>query len=452
MIKTLQVERNKLLYPIHFVIGWLMHLCWECIIPIVPLRFQNKLRRLESSHSFYNVLGLIIFNAIGGLFVMITNVKIANVLGASMYGLYSYYLAIGEVGQNFVRYGRHKTMTRDLIQFPSKGESLISNTFILGLLNLFFFITIVSLFSYQLGFDIGFTPLLLFIAPCLGSIDFQPVYESIRQISWHSLYLLIQKTLFLFLIWFVVSFGKLTLSYLAITLFISWLLIVVVQYWEIIIQNSLKILNYISFSTIHALYKENLLIAVSCMIGVAFGPFIRLVLKNYVDTEAVGIYSAGMQIFVIGQFLIHQISRVGNPMMAEAGKLDCPKEKRARFCKKYTMIMVVSCLPFFLPMMICPKLITSVLFSTEYVSLERYIPYFGIYLLALSVGVVFTQFLLSIRKDKTYFIIYTVTSLAIVVLAFLLIPDMGVLGAVITLCIPNSIGYISYFLFSLKYL
>lgn len=77
----------------------------------------------------HNVVGLAFFNALGGLCVMVTQIKLANYLGASVYGIYSYCLAIGEVGSVFVRYGRSKTMVRDLIQYPEKRDALVVSTF-----------------------------------------------------------------------------------------------------------------------------------------------------------------------------------------------------------------------------------------------------------------------------------------------------------------------------------
>ena len=452
-IRKIDIKRNKLLFPLHLLMGKVVHLLFTIIKPIVPKKYKGKILQLEQSNTFNNVFGLTLFNAIGGIVVMLTNVKIANVLGASLYGLYSYYLAVGEVGQNFVRYGRNKTMTRDLIQNPSKFESLISNTLVLGLLNLCIYLFVVLLFSKPLDITLSIPAILLLISPCLGSIDFQPVYESLKQMSWHSMYLLIQKCIFLILLWgFLLLYDTPSLGYLGSVLFFSWFFIIVIEYWEIIIGFGIRIRLFVSLSSIKGLYKENFLIALSCMTGVAFGPLIRLILKNYTDTQSVGIYSAGMQIFVISQFILHQISRVGNPMMAEAGKDTCTIKERKTLCKKYVFLTILSTLPFFIPLFFFPQLTTNLFFTEEYSDLSHYLPFFGIYLAALAIGVVYTQFLISMRKDKIYFIIYVSSAISTILVAFLLIPIWGVLGAVIALCIPHSIGCLFYFICSIKFL
>lgn len=433
--------------------GCLVHVFIMLFQTVAPTKYKSKLTQLEQSNTFRNVIGLTFFNSVGGLIMMVTNVKIANVLGASVYGLYSYYLAIGEVGQNFVRYGRNKTMTRDLIQNPQKFNSLIANTFVLGIMNIALFLIVTHAFSKQLDVSFTLTTMLLLIAPCLGSIDFQPVYESLKQMSWHSVYQLIQRFIYLIAIWVCIVFADgLTMLYLGLTLFVSWLLVLVMQYKEIITDMSIKIKHEVSMKSILLLYKSNFLIALSCMAGVAFGPIIRMVLKDYADAQAVGIYSAGMQIFLISQFLMHQVSRVGNPMMAEAGKEGTDVIIRKRLCKKYVIIMMCAVMPFVLPLCLCPKFLVSILFTDEYQLLSNYMPLFGLYLVALALGIVYTQFLISMRKDKVYFTIYIASAVGTALTAFCVIPSLGLLGAMVSLCVPHSLGCFFYYLCSLKYL
>lgn len=454
MERLVDQKSNKLIYPIQNLIRKFVHLIIIIAIPLFSSKkYKEKLISIENNITLQNILGLTIFNALGGLLLMFTNVKIANVLGASLYGLYSYYLAIGEVGSNFVRYGRHKTMTRDLIQNNNKFENLISNTFILSIINLILFCIVIGFLSDPLDVPLNVAPWLLIVGASIGCIDFQPVYESLRMMSWHAIYYLIQKTIFFLGIWIaILFFSKFSLTYLSIIFFSSWILIVIIQYWEIIVQFGIQIKDYVSWRSIKKLYKSNFLIALSCMTGVAFGPIIQLVLKNHVDSEAVGIYAAGMQIFIMCQFLLNQIARVGNPMMAEAGKNTCSIKERKHFVIRYTTIMILTSLPFLIPLTIFPHSITKLLYASEYSRLGNLLPIYGIYLICFGIGVVFTQFLISLRQDKTYFTIYVISAIATIVCAVTLIPSLGLLGAVISLCIPHSLGCLLYVLFSLKYL
>ncbi len=112
--------------------------------------------------------------------------------------------------------------------------------------------------------------------------------------------------------------------------------------------------------------------------------------------------------------------------------------------------MLVTSLPFALPLFLCPSFLTDLLFTDEYASLANYLPILAIYMLAITVGVVFMQYMISMRQDKTYFVIYASCALATLVVAYWWIPLWGILGAFLSLCIPHSIGCILYMLFSLK--
>ena len=62
----------------------------------------------------------------------------------------------------------------------------------------------------------------------------------------------------------------------------------------------------------------------------------------------------------------------------------------------------------------------------------------------MSVGTVFEQFLISMRKDKTYFTIYVGCSILTVIMAFALIPLYHTLGGIIAFIIPNIIARVLY--------
>ena len=132
---TINKRNNKLLFPLDRAVDQFVVLVIAVIRFFAPAKFQKRIQELTSHQDLlHNVIGLSFFNALGGLCVMATQVKLANYFGASVYGIYSYCLAIGEVGAMFVRYGRNKTMVRDLIQTPQKRDSLIVSTFLLSLL------------------------------------------------------------------------------------------------------------------------------------------------------------------------------------------------------------------------------------------------------------------------------------------------------------------------------
>lgn len=448
------IQSNKLLFAIDGFLERFVALAFALLERVLPQSAKQGLHSLKlHKTALHNALGLTFFNALGGALVLITQVKLANVMGAAVYGLYSYYWAIGMVGTMFVRYGREKTMTRDLIQFPEKEGFLIPNTFLLGCCNLLIFLLIVILFHNQLDADLSWAYVLLIVSPCLMSLDFQPVYEAHRLMSWHSIYYLIQKFIFLLFIWLIIAFtSSISLTTVGVIIFSSWILVLSLQYREVIIGLGIRIFASFSFSNLFHLYRSNFLIALSCLFGVAYGPFIRFVLNQYADSRAVGVYSAGFQIFLMAQFILQQIGRVGNPMMASVGRVDCPSNKRRLFIRRYLAVMVACALPFAALLFLFPDWIAETFFTREYAGLAETLPLFGCYLIALSVGVVYAQFLISMRKDRVYFTIFVCAAISAIPIGLFLIPRYGVLGAALTLCLPDGIGNICYCIYSQYYL
>jgi len=444
MGNAIVTKNNRILYPVDKLLKQFVDLLFNLIKAVLPHRYASRVIRLKSP-AVINVLGLTVFNAFGGLMLIITNIKLANVLGASLFGLYSYYLAIGEVGANWTRYGMHKTQIRDLVQFPERSKSIITNTVCLSGINLSIFMAVVIVFHSALDFDINYSSILLILSPAIVSLDFQPVYESLNMMSWHSIYYLLQKIIFLAGVWLIFLIKiDVGLIYIGIFSFLSWAIVVLMQFNEVFSSFKISVSNDFSLKSLLKLYKSNFFIALSCLIGVAFGPLIRLILQKYVDSTAVGIYSAGFQIYLMSQFILHQISRVGNPMMAEIGKDGSEYKRNRQLLKKYSIAMICSAIPFFLPLVMMPSFITNLLFSEEYLGLCRILPFFGAYLLAMAIGVVYEQLLISLRKDRYYFSIYVCGALVTIITGFILIPYYGVLGGVIAFTIPGILTRLLY--------
>lgn len=452
--RTINKKDNKLLYFLDLALDRFVMLVITIARFFVPGKYKDRFDKLmEHKDMLHNVVGLAFFNALGGLCVMATQVKLANYLGAAVYGIYSYCLAIGEVGAVVVRYGRNKTMVRDLIQYPEKRDKLVVSTFLLSLINLVIFLVVTFACYKPLDIEVNWTYFLLILSPCFASLSLGPVYESLKLMSWSSIYALLQKFGFLAIIWalFLLKF-KVSLFSIGVIVVFTWLTVVLMEYFEIGTQLHIRFFSKVKLKEIWDLYKSNFVIFLSCVTGVAFGPLIRLILNNYSDSTSVGIYAAGLQIYHICLFLNTQISRVGNPMMAEAGKVDCPLSKRRKLVFRYAAIMLSTSVPFALPMLICPDWITSALFTTEYKPLANYLPILAIYMIAITIGVVFMQYMISLRLDRTYFAIYVTAAISTVLFAYLTIPSMGILGAFLSLCIPHSLACICYILFSIKYL
>lgn len=425
------------------------------IVDIILILINGFTKDIDSKFSVYqntmqNAIGLLAFNTLGGLLIIVTNIKLANVLGVAVFGVYSYYLAIGEIGSNIVRYGRHKTMLRELVQHSDKRDTTIIYTVWISIINLILFLATVIVFHDQMDVQLSIVAMLLIVSPCLISLDFQPVYESYCLISWHSIYYLIQKILFIIGIWGILLINrKLSITSVAIILFLSWIIVVAIQYWEVICQLQIDIFRQFKIVDLFRFYKSGFIIATVCILGCAFGPIIQMIMKQSSSEVSVGLYAACLQLLTIAKFILNQMARVGNPQMAEICTVGYNKLRKRNFLRKYIFIMVLSVFPFVIPMFICPEFIVKLLFSGEYLEVSSALPICAAYLILSSIGAVFNQFLVSYRADKIYMLFYSIAAMVSIIIAVLMIPYYGFLGGVLAYCVSDGLASILYTIVSL---
>lgn len=401
-----------------------------------------------------SILGLIVFNSIGGVITLYLQFFIANKVGVISFGEYSYYVAIGTVGAVFTRYGRNKTMLRDIIQSENNTSSIIISTFIIGIANMLFFNIVIILLQRILDYEFSLISFLIINGTMISSLDFQPFYESQNRFSFHSLIMFAQKFLFIsiVLLWYFMC-GDLTILIVGFALFFSWLFMIIAEFIDIKSFISFNLSINDVFSLTYDTYKKNFYVAASTIVGIAFGPILRIILKNeYGDTE-VGIFSASFQILILSEFLMNQISRIGNPLMATSALMiesNLSDVRRKVFL--YLFVVLISVFPFSLLMIFMPVTLTHFMLSDEYSSVSVLLPILGVYLIFLSVGVVFAQFLISLRMDACYIKGYVFGGIMTAVVGWILIKPFGVLGATIALGLSHSISCIIYVYYSLKIL
>ena len=89
----------------------------------------------------------------------------------------------------------------------------------------------------SLDIEVNWTYFLLILSPCLISLSLEPLYESLRMMSWSAIYTLLQKFIFLAVIW-ILLFSQINVSLFEISIIVvtSWLLVYALEYYEIITQ------------------------------------------------------------------------------------------------------------------------------------------------------------------------------------------------------------------------
>ena len=165
----------------------------------------------------------------------------------------------------------------------------------------------------------------------------------------------------------------------------------------------------------------------------------KLVLKHFCGTAELGEYASAWTIVSLSMVLLYQVSRIGLPATARITREGTDKTTRIRFLIKYSTVMFMVAALIGIPAIIFPELILRIIFTPEYVSAAGIMRIMGIYIMIFSFGLVATQYVVSARMERLYFVSVISGGCLSVILCFVLIPKFSGLGAALVLLIAHGI-------------
>jgi O-antigen/teichoic acid export membrane protein len=404
-------------------------------------------------HNFQNLSALVSFNFMAAGLFFVTQIKIANVIGKKNFGLLAYGIALGMYAQTIVRYGMNRTLVRDLVHYPNRfGELVMASqllrSVVLGLV-------VTGLFIWKLLWqpdDLTWPVVAVILAYSLKSLDLQPVYDAWNCMARHSAYNMVQRGLYFILIWVVILAApqRLTLIWISIVLLITQVFYLFLQQrwatgridrsWNSPGKNIM----------VGQLFKNNFWIWLATVGCLSFGTLNQVLLKYYCGPGELGSYAASWQIIAAAMLLVGQVCRIGNPATARVTRSENNGYKRKKFLVKYSGIMAVTTLPIVIPSVFFPGWILKNVFKPEYASSANVLRVLGIYLMVFALGCVASQYVVSAKKEKTYFFSVVLGGCLSIILCVILVPKLSGLGAALALLIAHSVSIALYSIVMIK--
>jgi PST family polysaccharide transporter len=389
-----------------------------------------------------NLSVLVICNIVAGGVFFVTNVKIANVIGKESFGNLAYAIALGMYGQVFVCYGMDRTLVRDLIHYPERSAELVAGSLLLR--GAIMALAAAGLVVWKMAFDT--TGMFLWgliavvVAYSLKSLDLEPVYDVWLKMGRHAVYNLIQRGLYFLFILMIILASPETLS-------ITWIgfgMLGTEIFYQLLQQK--WVFRRIDFGVIKTplvsvavdLSESNFWIWLASMVALSFGSLNQVILRHYCGAAELGGYAASWQIASAVLLLFTQVGRIGNPLTAHNTKPKAYKKARIHFLLRYSGLMLLTAAPICAPLFAFPELILKTLFKPEYVSAAPVLRVFAIYMLAVSLGIVAAQYVVSSRMERTYFASIIVGGILSITLCLVLIPRMAGYGAALALLIAHG--------------
>jgi O-antigen/teichoic acid export membrane protein len=413
---------------------------------MINQRAKNFLFTALKSNSAQNALVLVVVNGVIGVFSIFTQVLIANALGRELFGTYCYYIAIGTIGATLVRYGRDRTLIRDLIQKPGEFNRIVGSSVILSFAITICFSLGLVFYAVIQGESLPVVLWLVVFGLIGVSFDLQPVYDSWGRMSRHSLYNFLQKMTGFIPVWIAVFCipGLFSMTFVAWFILMGVMISLMFQYYEVYQKTHFRFLTRENIGGALRQFFDSSYIAVATMLGLFFGPMVQVFLKHYCDETQVGIFGAGWQITLIMMFVSFQVARVGNPVLARVNSPGVPAAKKRKVVYYYLFLMLICSLIFTMPGLLMPKWIISSLYKPEFMESSILLPVFSVYCIVFSLGCVFAQFVQTARRDRIYMMAIITGTVVSLIFCVLIIPLWGAFGAALALLIGHGSTILIY--------
>lgn len=421
-------------------------------IPAVRTRGRGaRLTSLVSSQrrNLQTLSALVVINfTIMGL-GFLTRVKIANTIGKADFGLFAYGFAIAAYGGAVVRFGLDRTLLRYLIHSPQRqGQIILSSLVLRGALLLVVAAGMLlwKVLSHRAG-DLTWGVVLIVMGQSMLGLELKAVYDSRGKMALHAVYNLIQYSLYLLGVWTVIGLAPKRLSVLtlgALMVASSGLYLALQCVWVFRRVASTRV-HLVDAKAALALARRNLVICASCLGGLTIAVFNQLTLKTFFGREALGGYAAAWQIASISLLLFDQVGRIGNPAAVRVTAADTSRKARCAFLAKYSLVMFATALPISAAAIAWPEQVLALVYNPEYVSAAGTLRVMGTYMLVYSLGLVASQYVIALEKDRYYLVGILVGGAVSVVLCLTLIPAFKEVGAVVALLVAHTCSILIYF-------
>jgi O-antigen/teichoic acid export membrane protein len=262
----------------------------------------------------------------------------------------------------------------------------------------------------------------------------------------HAVFHAIDRMLFMGIAWIHILWfpDRVSLMTIAIASLAGISVSLLLQYREVRRVTGFTVLRRAAFGEAGRLLFAGFPLALAMLAAVLFGPTVSVFLKHYCSAAEVGVYAAAWQLVMIAKFGLGQIGRIGNPAMARLACADVPILERRRTIGKYALVMLVAASPIALPSILCPELIITTLFSSEYAAAVDVLRILGVYILLLSLGIVASQCVISMRRDRRYLASVTIGGVVGIVSCIVLLPRYGAVGAAWALLISHGLSMALY--------
>jgi len=165
---------------------------------------MEEVQSLSSPKARLQTFGaLVLINLVVAALGFATTVRIANVLGKVEYGRLAFAMILGLYAATAIRFGSGRTLVRDLVQSPERLGQVVVTSLMLRVLVLAVVAAAALLWNGLSGPGNGlsWTSLAVVAGTALAAMDLQAVYDAWGTMRRHALFGLLQKCVYVAIVW-----------------------------------------------------------------------------------------------------------------------------------------------------------------------------------------------------------------------------------------------------------
>lgn len=359
----------------------------------------------------------------------VVSIFVVRYLGPKEFGLYSYALSFGWLFASFSTLGLESISTREIVKNPQSSDEIIGTVFILRVIGSFVAIFLTALLLVIIGEDSYTTILIMvfsssFIFQSFSAIEyyFRGIVQAKNNVYALSISILVSSALKILFIIIKAPLIYFVIASVAESFVLAIGLITVYQHKRSSIFNW-KYSKQIASS----LLKDSWPLALSGIAVMIYMRIDQILIKNMLNEEAVGFYSAAVKICESWYFIPVTLCNSLFPAIVNAKNFG-EKLYNDRMQKLYDLLAWMA-IGIAVPVTIFSNQIITLLFGNEFTPASAVLTIYIWAGIAVSLNVASSQYLINENLTMLSFIRTLIGMVLNVILNLILIPKYGIAGS-----------------------
>ena len=378
---------------------------------------------------FLNTGWLLFNNVFEMIIALFVGIYVARYLGPNNYGLFSYAGSFVGLFAGITTLGLDNIVVRELVKDEKKRDELLGTTFVLKIIGSIL-VLIIIVIAVRFTNNDSFTNLLIFviaIGTIFQSFNVIKFYFQAKVLSKYTVYAQVFSAILCAAIKLLLIYFNMGLIYFAIVTLLQSIILAsgfIVMYTK---QKS-SLLNWsINFGLAKNLLKDSWPLMLS---GVAISIYLKIdqvMIKNMLDTKAVGNYAVAVRLSEAWYFIPMAITSSVFPAIINAKKIS-EKLYYERLQKLYDL-MVIFAISIIIPITFLSEFIIHLLFGPLYNQAASILSIHIWALIFVCLGTARSNWILPENLQRYSLIYLLIGAITNILLNLLLIPRFGTNGA-----------------------